>query len=497
VQLKDVLNIHGKIHWHGQDPETLVQDIVFDSRLVHAGSVFVAIRGQSQDGHQFLAQAHKALALVVEDQRTIPATYQGVVVEVLDSSLALQALAQNFYSHPSHHLKSLAVTGTNGKTSCTYLIEHLLKTAGMSCGVIGTIDHHLGEMRWGTQLTSPDPVTLQQRLADFVRLGADSFVIEASSHALQQNRIHQAFDVCLFTNLTRDHLDYHGDMHSYLQSKAKLFSADMLKPHTDNFAVLNQDDHYYAELSKSVQGRVTITYGQSATADFRFTILNQSLEGSQIRLEYPKHDPIQFTSPLIGLHNAYNLVGALAAIYSLGVDIPRALSRLAEFRGIPGRLQAYRPPNKRGIHSFVDYAHTPDALENVLKTMRSLMGEGQRLVCLFGCGGDRDRGKRQFMGQVAHGLSDQMIVTSDNPRSEPPMAIIKDILKGLPANSPKVRVIVDREQAIAEVVAQAQTGDIILVAGKGHESTQTINGKVHPFDDYKKLVQYFEQKDLR
>ncbi len=498
MQLKELLNIHGKINWGAVSQQHEVTHLCQDSRLVEAGSVFIAIRGTSVDGHDFLAHAIQqgAQVLVVEDAKRVLQEFKGVVVEVLDGRLALQALAQNLYSQPGDQLRSLAVTGTNGKTSCTYIFEYLMKTLGLQCGVIGTIDHHLGNKSWPTNLTSPDPITLQKRLRDFIELGADSFVIEASSHALSQGRLQQGFDVCLFTNLSRDHLDYHGSMDHYLMSKAKLFSHQMLKANVENFAVLNCDDSFYSQLRSQVQGRILLTYGKCPDADFYFQLQESNVDGVRFELTSPDKRSRIVSSPLLGEHNVYNLVGVLASLYALGGDLDLALSHWKKFPGIPGRMQLFRPDKMQDVHAFVDYAHTPDALEQVLRNLKNLLSPQQRLITVFGCGGDRDPGKRPLMGQVASEYSDLVVVTSDNPRSEEPQKIIDDIVAGTKKSKIKIMSIVDRNDALAYVAQQAKEGDVILVAGKGHEQTQTIQGKTFPFDDYQKLVQHFNKETI-
>jgi len=495
MQLKELLNIHGKINWGTVSQQFEVTHLCQDSREVGPGSVFIAIRGTSVDGHDYLSKAIEqgAQALVVENAAKVPKDYTGTVVEVLDGHLALQALAQNFYSQPGDQLRSLAVTGTNGKTSCTYIFEYLLKTLGLRCGVIGTIDHHFMDKSWSTNLTSPDPLTLQKRLQDFVNLGADSFVIEASSHALSQGRLQQGFDVCLFTNLSRDHLDYHGNMEHYLMSKAKLFSSEMLKSGVENFAILNRDDSFYSQLKNQVQGRVLLTYGQNADSDFCFRILESNVNGVRFELLSPDKSSRIVSSPLLGEHNIYNLVGVLASVFAMGGNLDVALSQWSQFPGIPGRMQLYRPPNKKDVYCFVDYAHTPDALEQVLKNLKKQLSEQQRLITVFGCGGDRDPGKRPLMGEIAAAYNDLVVVTSDNPRSEEPQKIINDILVGTKKSKAQIEPIVDRNEAIAYVAQQSKPGDVILIAGKGHEQTQTIQEKILPFDDYQKLVQHFHK----
>lgn len=495
MQLKELLNIHGKTNWGTVSQQLDATHLCQDSRQVEPGSVFVAVRGTNVDGHDYIPKAieQSALVLVVEQAKRVPKDFKGVVVEVLDGRLALQALAQNLYGLPGDQLRSLAVTGTNGKTSCTYIFEYLMKTLGLRCGVIGTIDHHLGEKSWPTNLTSPDPITLQTRLRDFIELGADSFVVEASSHALSQGRLQQGFDVCLFTNLSRDHLDYHGSMDHYLMSKAKLFSSQMLKSGVENFAILNRDDSFYSQLKDQVQGRVLLSYGQYPDSDFYFKIQESNVDGVRFELTSLDKRTRTVNTPLLGEHNVYNLVGALASLHAMGGDIDLALSQWSKFPGIAGRMQLFRPDKMKDVHAFVDYAHTPDALEQVLKNLKKQLSQQQRLITVFGCGGDRDPGKRPLMGDVAVTYSDLVVVTSDNPRGEDAQKIIDDIVAGTQKSKTQIVCIVDRNAAIDYVAQHARPGDVILVAGKGHEQTQTIQDKTLFFDDYQKLVQHFNK----
>ena len=445
----------------------------------------MALRGHHQDGHQYLSEAinQGAIALVVEDKTKVDQAFQGAVVEVLDSRLSLQALSRNFYGAPGDQLLSLAVTGTNGKTTTTLILEYLLNGQDRFCGVIGTIDHHIGKKVWPTDLTTPDPVTLQARLQAFLNLGGKSFVMEASSHALVQNRLTEGFEGVLFTNLSRDHLDYHKTMEDYFLAKAQLFKAPLLKKDRDCVALVNGDDPYGKRLLPLIEGRRIYTYGQGDHCDLRFEVLKNHLEGTEIRLKVAKRPWWSFESPLIGEHNVYNLVGALGLLYGLGLDLKKAINAFQSFPGIPGRMEKMK--NSQGVFAFVDYAHTPDALEKALGSLKPLMGKGQKLITVFGCGGDRDPGKRPLMGELSHRLSDLTIVTSDNPRQEDPAQIIKDISQGVVQKGTETSFlsIIDRRGAIIKACELAQPGDVILVAGKGHEKYQILGSQKLPFDD--------------
>ena len=491
MTLKSLLNIHGKALWRELSDTHAVKGLSFDSRTVEDGFVYVAIRGTSGDGHRFISDAvnNGAIGLIVEDSSYVPDFFKGVSVEVLDSRLALQILSQRFYGQPGDQLTGVAVTGTNGKTSFSYILEHLLGSLNYDSGVIGTIDHHYKGKTWETELTTPDPVTLQKRLKDFLDLGAKAFIVEASSHALKQNRINQSFDICVFTNLSRDHMDYHTSEEDYFMSKAKLFSEDMLGSR-DGFAIINGDDPMGERLAVLTKREVFL-YGEGEHCDFLFKALEESLEKTVFQLKFPDGNSVRVESPLLGKHNIYNLVAALASVYVLNLNYQKSIDQISSFKGIPGRLQIYRSPNK--VSCFVDYAHTDDALRKVLNHLRKLQPKGKgRILTVFGCGGDRDKTKRKFMGQVAKDLSDIIFVTSDNPRTEDPRSIIEDICINF--NLPDELIIVeeDREKAILLAAQESKPGDIILVAGKGHEDYQIIGSEKKDFSDYENIVKAFE-----
>ena len=494
--LEKLLNIHGRVDWREQDPKAICQGIFFDSRKVTPESTYVAIRGNSSDGHDYLSEvcAKDVQAVVVENSSLVPKEFKGAVVEVLDTRLSLQSLAQAFFGRPGDNLISLAITGTNGKTSGSYLIEHLLGKQEKNCGVIGTINHHLGAKVWETELTSPDPITLQNRLLEFSQCGADAFVIEASSHALDQNRINQTFDGVIFTNLSRDHLDYHKDMESYFQAKAKLFRSEMVGDKVDSFAIINADDDYGKKLIPLVEGRKVYSFGKSENSFFRITDIQQSLDGCGFKLNF-LNQSLSILSPLIGEHNVLNATSALAVVYALGLDFSKAIQDLNSFKGIPGRLQQYR--SSEGRYGFVDYAHSPDSLEKAINSLRPLVAGSSRMITVFGCGGDRDKGKRPVMGQIAVENSDVTIITSDNPRTENPDQIIQEILVGTQVDSnedhlPMVLTCENRGDAIKMAADLAHPGDCILVAGKGHEDYQIIGKEKRHFVDMEQLIKWLK-----
>lgn len=462
--------------------------------------VFVAVRGSQQDGHQYLPQimgSDISVAAIVADESTIRQMQaEGrlnakllsriPILLVADTRFALDLLARRQYFDPSHRLLCFGVTGTNGKTSTVYLLEHLLNKAGLKAGVMGTIDHHLDEQIWPSSHTTPAPVQLQARLAQMKELGAQAVAMEVSSHALDQHRADGVqFNVAIFTNLTRDHLDYHQTEKAYFAAKQRLFT-DLLgdSQKIPLMAIVNIDDSWGRRLRVTARAALW-TIGKSKTADFNFRVLSQDFSGQKFKLQTPLGD-FEAELPLIGEHNLYNAVGAIAAVTTVGVPLEKSLKSLPDFAGIPGRLQ--RVPDPRGRSVFVDYAHTPDALENVLKTISQIRqqqsGQQPRILTLFGCGGDRDTGKRPQMARIAAQFSDRVWVTSDNPRSENPQAIIDDILRGFQANDlTKVKQQVDRALAIEEILQEAQSGDVVLIAGKGHETYQEILGEKRDFSD--------------
>jgi UDP-N-acetylmuramoyl-L-alanyl-D-glutamate--2,6-diaminopimelate ligase len=495
VNLKHLLNTHGHLDWRDCDPEAAVSLLCMDSRQVCENSVYVAIPGHTSDGHDFLQSAIEsgAIALVVQDVKRVPQDYRGAVLEVLDTRLTLQTLSQRFYETPGDQMLAIAVTGTNGKTSLSYIIEYFLNQLGENCGVIGTIDHHLKDHQWKTSLTSPDPITLQKRLKDFVENGASSFVIEASSHALDQSRIQQGFDATIFSNLSRDHLDYHGDMETYFLAKAKLFQKTYLKEDRDCVAIINIDDSYGQKLIPLIEGRKIYRYGQGGGADLRWAVVQSGLDGTLINITIGDQHNFSFQSPLIGEHNVYNVVAGLTVIYSLQMDVLKAANSFHAFPGIPGRMQ--RAQTLSPVFGFVDYAHTPDALEKAIQALRPLIPKGKKLITVFGCGGDRDAGKRPLMGELATRLSDFTIITSDNPRTEDPAQIISDICSGfIHKKIENFMPCLEREEAIEQAVQRAEEGDVILVAGKGHEDYQIIGTEKKHFDDSEVLKKYLDQK---
>lgn len=476
--------------------EREVTGICFDTRKVTQDSVFVAIKGSGGDGHDYLAQAASAgaIALVVENKSKVPADYQYLVVELADTRAALDMLASRFYNYPSHELFCFGVTGTNGKTSITYILEHILAFHHRKTGVIGTVNHRAGEKIWPTEMTTPDPVTLQSRLRDFVNEGAVAAALEVSSHALDQSRVKSVnFNTVIFTNLTLDHLDYHKTMQSYFEAKQKLFTDMMWLTHkSPKFAVINVDDPYGRRL-KVAEEVIAWTYGQRES-DFQFQILNMNFSETEIELK-TEVETIRALLPVSGRHTIYNIVASAVAALSFGLTLEQSLEAMRHFAGVPGRLQKVNSVSEKIV--FVDYAHTPDALENVLNSIVQVRAESNlqnKIYTVFGCGGDRDKTKRPIMAKISAKLSDYVVVTSDNPRTENPEAIIHDICAGFSDGQKNFESVVDREQAIALALKKAQPGDVVLIAGKGHEDYQIIGTEKKYFSDFDVARKYLNQE---
>lgn len=467
-----------------------VSSICFDARQVKLNSVFIAIKGIENDGHDYIEQAiqNGAVALVVENKSKIPPAVQNMqslyVLEVPDTRKALNMLAAKFYNFPSQDLFCFGVTGTNGKTSITYILEHILNDHKKNMGVIGTINQRVGSKIWPTSMTTPDPVTLQSRLRDFINEGALAVALEVSSHALEQQRVQSVhFNTVIFTNLTLDHLDYHKTMQNYFIAKQKLFTDMMwLSLKTPKFAVINTDDVYGRRL-KVAEDVYAWTYGKGES-DFQFKILNMNFNETEFEIN-TSIESVKVVLPVCGEHSVYNIVASCVAALSIGINITQSLNSLKTFAGVPGRMQKVESSSKKAV--LIDYAHTPDALENVLKSVQKIRKDSKlngKVITVFGCGGDRDKTKRPIMGNVASKLSDHVIITSDNPRTENPQDIIRDIIQGLPTNRENYQIEVKRERAIAMAIEAAQDDDVILIAGKGHEDYQIIGTEKINFSDY-------------
>ncbi|MEP6822663.1 MAG: UDP-N-acetylmuramoyl-L-alanyl-D-glutamate--2,6-diaminopimelate ligase [Chthoniobacterales bacterium] len=468
-----------------------VESIAYDSRRVQKNGLFVALRGEKSDGHHFIDQAIEKGAAVIVAERPAqqgPATW----VQVDDTRLAMADLAAAFYGWPARRLKLAAVTGTNGKTTTTFLIKHICEKAGMRCGLIGTVRYEIGERVLPAVRTTPFALELQELLAQIYNAGCKAAAMEVSSHALAQERTRGLeWDVAVFTNLTQDHLDFHGTMESYFEAKAKLFTDLANQQHKKKaVAVVNIDDRYGEKIIDRLGKDFPITtYGMSPRADFRASNYRPEFAGSSYQLDaHGKNYLVRV--PLIGRFNVANSLAALAAAHGLGISVRDAIQSLAKSPQVPGRLEAVAA--KRQFQVFVDYAHTPDALLNVLKTCREL--SPRKLIVVFGCGGDRDRQKRPLMARAADDNADFSIITSDNPRKEDPDAIIAEVEKGF--RSERYEKITERAAAIARAISLAQPRDIVVIAGKGHEAYQEFSDHTVPFDDLQVARRFLEDNPV-
>jgi len=452
--------------------------VQIDSRKVKPGELFLAYPGERHDGRQFIAQAVAAGACAVLWEATGYQWNKALRVPNLAvHDLRNQAgiIASRFFGEPSKQLWVAGVTGTNGKTTCSQWIAQCLSRLSRPTAVIGTLGSGFPEALDAIPNTTPDPVSLQAQIHQFRAAGAKAVAMEVSSHGLEQGRVNGvSFDVALFTNLTRDHLDYHGSMQAYAEAKARLFAWPDLK-----HAVINLDDDFGAQLAsridRSLVNVVGYGFGRGEIAGHR---LDLSTRGLKLEITTP-WGAARLASPVLGGFNAHNLLGVLGVLMTSDVALEDALSALSQLQPVRGRMQTLRVDGAPLV--VVDYAHTPDALEKALETLRALLPAAGKLHCVFGCGGDRDRGKRPLMGEIATRLADRCIVTSDNPRSENPRSIIDEIIAGAHAN---YRIEEDRAAAILEAMSAAQPQDVVLIAGKGHETYQEIGSQRLPFDDF-------------
>jgi UDP-N-acetylmuramoyl-L-alanyl-D-glutamate--2,6-diaminopimelate ligase len=455
-----------------------VESIAYDSRRVQRNGLFVALRGEKTDGHEFIGQAlEKGATAIVAEREEKNSRATCIVVE--NTRTALADLAATFYGHPARKLKLAGVTGTNGKTTTTFLIKHICEKAGLRCGLIGTVRYEIGERVLPATRTTPESLDLQELFAQIVNAGCKAAAMEVSSHALAQDRtLGLEWDAAVFTNLTQDHLDFHGTMENYFESKMKLFTGlAQQEKKKKAVAVVNIDDRYGQQLLNKIDKKIpVITYGMGVRADFRASNYRMEFGGTSYQLD-ARGKSYLVRVPLIGRFNVANSLAALATANALGVSVREAVLSLGKSPQVPGRLEAV--PAKRQFQVFVDYAHTPDALFNVLKTLREL--EPRRVIVVFGCGGDRDRQKRPLMGGVVDQNADYAIITSDNPRKEDPDAIIAEVEKGFRANH--YEKIPDRTAAITRAIELAQPRDVVLIAGKGHENYQEFADHTVPFDD--------------
>ncbi len=461
--------------------EILQGKITFDSRKVEKGDLFVAVRGTLTDGHEYIRYAiDKGAEFIVCEEFSEEISEKITIIKVEDSSKALGIIASNFYGNPSGKMKVIGVTGTNGKTTIASLLYEVSTTLGYMAGLFSTIKVRFGSMVLPASHTTPDPVRLHSVFREMLDQGIEYVFMEVSSHAIDQNRIAgTVFSGGIFTNLTHDHLDYHGNFNNYLHAKKKFF--DEL-PSTA-FALVNYDDRNGKVMIQNTRARV-FSYSLRSLADFRAKVIESHFEGTLLLVNGE-----ELWTQLPGRFNAYNCLALYGAGFLLGFRKEELLLSISKQRSVEGRFEIIN--SEKGITGIVDYAHTPDALENVLKTINEIReGKGQ-LITIAGAGGNRDRSKRPVMAKIAASLSDRLILTSDNPRNEDPADIIADMMQDLdPVLKKKVISITIREEAIKTACSFACEGDIILLAGKGHETYQEIKGMRHHFDDRKKLREF-------
>ncbi len=467
--------------WIGPDIDPDINGISSDSREVSAGHVFVALKGQKHNGHDHAESVVKKGVTAVVSEKAMDLS---VPVIVVHSTLAcLSSLSARFYGNPSENMTIVGITGTNGKTTITYLLESIFRQAGLFSGVIGTVDYRWLDKKEKAINTTPLAGDVQRLLARMRTEHVTHVAMEVSSHALNLHRVDDVcFQTAVFTNLTRDHLDYHQDMESYFKAKAKLFKLLQESPQKKKkCAVVNLDDEWSEKLKDMINYQA-LTYGLSSPADVMASDMSLGAEGSCFVIHTPQGNRT-CQLHLVGKHNVYNALAATGVAVSLGIPMDIVIDGLQSLRGVPGRLESMAlGQSKTPFSVFVDYAHTDDALKNVLQALRPLTKN--RLITVFGCGGDRDRTKRPLMGEVAMTFSHYVIVTSDNPRTEDPQKIALDVEVGIRRFGGRhYDIVLDREEAIVKALSMAQSGDVVLIAGKGHETYQIFKDKTIDFDD--------------
>lgn len=476
--------------------DTEITGITLNSQNVEPGSLFIAVRGKVTDGHMYAASAVKkgAAALLLEEISEEMLDLGIPVAKTGDSRTAASIVASNFHDHPSLSMKVVGVTGTNGKTTVSHMIEAGWKAEGINTGLFGTIENRYMEKTEAASLTTPDPIAFMSMLREMKDAGVTNVALEVSSHALDLKRVDGChFDAAVFTNLTQDHLDYHQTLEGYFMAKERLFSEILEKSaKKELFSIINADDPFTDRISVPKKSqKITFSTKKKGSAIFAENFALDS-GGIKATLATP-WGKVELDSKLMGKHNLYNMMAAIGTLLSLGLSPGTTERALSELTRIPGRLEKIE--NASGINVFVDYAHTPDALENVLECLKPLCA--RKLITLVGCGGDRDRKKRPLMAAAGRRYSDMLIITSDNPRTEDPDGIIADMTEGIEPRDSGVVVITDREEAIKHAVNEAGGGDTVLIAGKGHEDYQIIGTEKVHFDDREIAEKYLEARNRR
>lgn len=489
MELSYLINTLRVIQVTGEVERKDITAVEFDSRKCKKNTIFVALKGANEDGHRYIMQAMSqgAAAVVIEDNKAIPDEMfiHAKVTKILvpESRKALASLSRALYSNPDEKLNLIGITGTNGKTTTAFIIRHLLEQTGNKCGIIGTILVNTGAREIEAQLTTPQANELAFYFDEMVSAGCSSAVMEVSSHALKLGRTEGfKFRTAIFSNITADHFDFHKTFEDYFASKKILF--DSLTP--DAVAVTNIDDPHGREIVSGSQAQV-VSYGMAAESDFRIENVVTTLDGCSFSLVY-RGNSYTVKSGLIGLFNVYNLTAAIAGVTVSGMDIEKAVNAATTVSGVPGRFQVV---TKNDIRIVVDYSHTADSLEKALQNLKQISDSETKIVTVFGCGGDRDKTKRPGMGKIAEHYSDRVIVTSDNPRTENPDAIIADITAGM--QSDKYVTIADRRKAIETAISSATGKTAILIAGKGHEDYQIIGKEKIHFSDLETAREILER----
>lgn len=471
-------------------PEIEIIHIETDSRKVKPKSLFVCIEGFNTDGHLYIKEAINKGAVAIIAEKEVESDRP--VIYVNDSTRALAMLVNKFYEYPTSKLSLIGITGTNGKTTISYLLDAIFQNYGKKTGVIGTIQNKVGSNLMETNNTTPDALVLQRLFVEMKTQGVEQAIMEVSSHALDLGRVYGCdFDTVIFTNLTQDHLDYHKNELQYFHAKSLLFSQlGNSYYETKKYAVINADDPYSESLQKMTSQPI-VTYGIEKKADVRASNVELFPNRTSFRLKTPL-GTVKITSRLIGEFNVYNMLAACSAAIAHQVPIPVIKETLETIMPIPGRFETVDCGQQFGV--IVDYAHTPHAVQNILQTCKELTRG--KLYCVLGCGGDRDKAKRPRMAKEAVTYANYAIFTSDNPRTEDPQEIIKDMIRELPEHVVNYEIILDRKAAIEKVIEYAEEGDMVVIAGKGHETYQEINGKRYPFDDRLVARNAIENKEI-
>ena len=486
MKLRDLLNGISILSFNGSQGEE-IQGIAYSSKDVRQGWLFIALKGEKRDGFDFIKEAFSKGATTFISERQQPKDIKGNWIQVQDAREVLALCAANFYSHPSRDLNVIGITGTNGKTTVTYLVEEILKEAKLTPGVIGTISYRTPKTTVEAKLTTPEALELQKTLREMAGQGVTHCVIEVSSHSLDLKRVWGIdFDVVVFTNLSSEHLDYHHTMEEYFEAKKKLFFLN----HSKKTAVVNIDDSWSKKLIPELPPGL-LTYGLQEQAAVKCKNFNLTGHGIETDVFYPA-GVMKIQSPLLGRPNLYNVLASIAIALTLNIS-PTAIEKgIKQCKKIPGRFEKIE--NSLGMNIYVDYAHTDDALRNLLVSFKEL--NPKRILLVFGAGGDRDRTKRKKMGKVSAEYADLIFLTSDNPRSEDPLAIIHEIEEGIKENSKKdYYIISDRREALEQAISFAEEGDYILVAGKGHEDYQILGDKTIHFSDTEVIKEILQEME--